>query len=87
MALSLTQYKTTKYSSNRIVSVLYSLLQAPILKARLSFINTFHSMLFQEHLKWFSKIDNVAKEAGFLSTHIAVHLFCINYDLNEMMKN
>ena len=87
MALSLTKYKTTKSVSNRIASVLYSLLQEPILKAHLSFVDTFHTIIFQDHLKWFSTVDNVAKEAGFLSRHIAVHFFCINYDLNEMTKN
>ena len=87
MALSLTKYKTIKSASYRIASALYSLLQEPILKAHLSFVDTFHTIFFQDHLKWFSKVDNVTTKEGFLSRHIAVHFFCINHDLNEMMKN
>ena len=48
MALSLTKYKTTTSASNRIASTLYSLLQESILIAHILFIDTFHSIFFQE---------------------------------------
>ena len=86
MALALTKYKTTKSASNRIASALHSLMQEPLLKAHLVFVNTFHHSFFQGHLKWFSNIDEIAKEAGFLSRHIAIHFYCFNQDIFELIS-
>ena len=61
-------------------------MQEPLLKAHLVFVNTFHHSFFQSHLKWFSNIDEIAKEAGFLCRHIAIHFYCFNQDISELIS-
>ena len=81
------QNEKTDTAGNQIASALYSLMNEPVLKAQLAFVDAYHKTFFDSHWMWLKHVDNETKEAAFLSVHMPVHAYVMQRDLKALARS
>ena len=71
-------------AKNIIAPVIASLTKEDDIIMHMHFLKGYHSTFFRIHLHWMKHVDTETKKNGYLSRHMAVHLFVMHTKLKKI---
>ena len=71
-------------SKNSIASAITSLSKEVIIRAHTYFLKSYHDSFFAIHFHWMKHVDKLTKKNGYLSRHMAVHVYVMHKLLKEI---
>ena len=87
MAQAVVNTQAAISAKNIIASAITSLTEEPIIRAHIHFIKGYHDSFFHTHFQWMKHVDKVTMKNGYLSQHMAIHLYVMHCKLNTIMLN